>query len=129
MGHEIIQYRNRHVIVPDFDSWALRHFLLVEAQTSGNAHLEAFIQGWEWIGPGIYMGIDFATFFNEDASRERSFCGVLSAARKRLQSFGMFVPLEYIAENINSSNASFTEARPVKRWVSQIDKLRELFLT
>lgn len=34
MGHEIVTYRNRHLMIHDMDFWAIRHFLLSEPEAS-----------------------------------------------------------------------------------------------
>ncbi|HTV49308.1 MAG TPA: hypothetical protein VMG59_12790 [Phycisphaerae bacterium] len=127
MGHEIVEYRKRHAIIHDLDFWAIRHFLLVSAEEAKQSELATFIRGWDWIGPGVYLGVEYDTFFNGEERLEQQFLRLLVMARKRLEAFGEFVPIEYIESNINLQKAYFTEAQPVVHWLEQLDKLSDLF--
>jgi len=127
MGHEIVVYRDRHAIIHDMDFWAIRHFLLSEAESSDNSDLAAFVRGWDWIGPGVYIGEDFDAYFSDDRSREQAFLKLLNAARARIESFGEVVLLDYLAANINLPLPYFTQRQPVSRLVQQLAKLQELF--
>ena len=129
VGHEIIEYRKRHMIIHDMDLWTIRHFLLSEAESSANSDLAAFIQSWDWIGPGVYLGIEFDAYFNGDEAREQAFLKLLNATRARIESFGELVPLDYLAANVNLPIAYFTDAQPVGRLVRELAKLDELFTT
>jgi hypothetical protein len=126
LGHEIIVYRDRHAMVHDMDLWAIRHFLLVEAEASDNSEAATFVRGWDWVGPGVMTGVEFDSFLHGDAGRERAFAELLIAARARIESFGQDVPLGYIASNINTPLAYFAAAQPVERWVRKIVELGEL---
>jgi len=127
VGHEIVVYRDRQAIIHDMDFWVIRHFLLSEAGASDRPGLAAFIQGWEWIGPGVYVGDDFDAYFNGDPAREHAFVELLEATRARIESFGDFVPLDYLAANVNLPAACFADAQPVPRLVEQLAKLNQLF--
>lgn len=127
MGHEIVVYRDRHAIIPDLDFWVLRHLVLAEAEASGQSDVATFVRGWEWVGVGVYVGVDLESFFDGDASRAQRFVELLSAARRRIASLGTLVPLDDIAANINLTGAGFTAPQPVERWVQQIEALRNLF--
>jgi hypothetical protein len=127
VGHEIVVYRGRHAIIHDLDFWALRHFLLAEADATRRDELATFIRGWEWIGPGVYLGDDFDAFFASDPEREARFLEILSGVVRRLSTFGNDVPLDYLRQHINSPMAYFTAAQPVGRWQAQLEELRALF--
>ena len=108
------------------DLWTIRHFLLSEVESSANSDLAAFIQSWDWIGPGVYLGIEFDAYFNGDEAREQAFLKLLNATRARIESFGELVPLDYLAANVNLPIAYFTDAQPVGRLVRELAKLDEL---
>ena len=127
MGHEIVVYRGRHMVIHDMDLWAIRHFLLNGAEASGNSDLAAFVRGWDWVGPGVYLGLEFDLFLHDDEARECAFVTLLRAAQVSIQSFGEFVPLDYLAANVSWPQACFADAQPVERWVKQIAKLEDLF--
>lgn len=129
MGHEIVVYRDRHAIIHDMDFWAIRHFLLAEAESSHDAEFAEFVRSWDWFGPGVYGGEDFDAYFSGDQDREVAFLKLLEATRKRVESFGEFVPLEYLAANVNLRTEYFTQAQPVSWLVEQLAKLRLLFST
>ena len=126
MGHEIIVYRDRHLVINDLDFWAIRHFILIEAEKSASLEIATFLRGWEWIGPGVYVGVEFDYFFNGHSQREESFAILLSAARIRIESFGEAVPLDYIEKNINLPGFRFTSAQPTHHWVRQIEEISEI---
>jgi hypothetical protein len=128
VGHEIVVYRDRNLIIHDLDFWALRHFLLAEAEASDDPELAAFIGGWDWIGPGVYLGVEFETFFGGDNGRERAFLKLLHATHGRIESFGESIPLDYLAANGNTQLDYFTTAQPVARLVQQLASLNELFV-
>jgi hypothetical protein len=127
MGHKIVVYNERHMIVNDLMLWAVRHFLLAEAEASGQSDLISFIRSWDWIGNGVWMGMDFDSFFQEEVSRKQRFVELLPAARRRIESFGTVVPMDYLEANINQKLAYFTAVQPVDRLVRPIVEMRELF--
>lgn len=127
MGHEIIEYRDRFARFNDMDLWTVRHFLLAEASSSGSYEMAAFIQGWEWICPGVYEGIDFGQYFTGESARQQAFLKLLELARARIQSFGEVVPLDYLETTVNSSTSYYMRAQPISRFVEVIEKLEELF--
>jgi hypothetical protein len=127
VGHESVVYRDRHAIIHDLDFWALRHFMLAEAETTRRNELVTFISQWGWIGPGVWLDVEFDKFFASDPEREAQFLELLSGVARRLMAFGTEVPLDYLREHINMPLAFFTAAQPVERWQGCIEKLRALF--
>lgn len=127
MGHEIITYRDRHAMIHDMDLWVIRHFLLSEAEACDNSELAAFACGWDWVGPGVYIGKDFDAYFDGDQARESAFLKLLEGARVRIESFGDAVPLNYLVTNLQSSLACFGGDLPVSGLVQQLEKLKGLF--
>lgn len=127
MGHAIILYRDRRAIINDVDLWALRHFISLEAVALREPDIASFVRGWDRVGSGVWLGIEFESFFKGDVSRERTLVAVISAARKRIESAGEFVPLDYLAANINVPMLGYSKAQPVERLVQELEKLQELF--
>lgn len=129
MGHEIIVYRDRSARFKDDELWAIRHFLLVEAEAAEWPELAGFIGGWDWIGPGVFLGLDFDSFLAGDGERERRFLEVVMAAERRIEAFGPAVPLEYIRENIESNPAlvRYLNDHPTERWLQAVSLIRGLF--
>jgi hypothetical protein len=129
MGHEIVVHRDRHAIINDMDFWALRHFLLEVAESIGPDELATFVRGWDWIGPGVYLGVDFDNFFDSNPEREQEFLALLSAVVRRLQAFGTHVPLAYLQRHINLALAYYTAEQPVEQFLKEIEGIRALFLS
>ena len=128
MGHEIVVYRDRQVIIHDMIFWTVRHFLLAEAETSRDSDLAAFIRGWDRIGPGVYRGVDFDAYFNGDSAREHAFLKLLDNSRARIQSFGELVPMEYLDAQVNTKTDYFTQEVAVDRLVKELLRLSELLV-
>jgi hypothetical protein len=123
VGHEIIVYRGRSVIVHGLDLWAIRHFMLVEAEAARRDELVAFIRGWEWIGSGVYLGIEFDDFFGSHPEQQAQFIELSSSVEQRLDTFGSHVPLDYLQENVNTAMVFFKAAQPIERWKRQIENI------
>lgn len=128
MGHEIIVYRDRHVVLGDHDLCLIRHFLLLEAEPS-DGDLKEFVGSWQWIGPGVWVGNDWDEFFSGDPAREPSFDRLLARTAQRIQAFGPRLPLGYLQKHVNSPTFGFHADQPVDGFVKKIDEMRQLLAT
>jgi hypothetical protein len=124
MGHEIVVYKERAEVVHDTVFEAVRHFLLIEAEASGQTDLALFVRGWENVGPGVWIGADFDLFFHGDKVLEQRFLALIAGARQRLAAFGEVVPLDYLKGNINPM---YEGSPPVGPWFRFMDRLANLF--
>lgn len=127
MGHEIIVYEGRHVILNDMDLWTLRHFLLAEAEDRGLDELAAVLRSWEWIGPGVILNIDcLESFLVQAEGHRRDFLQLLEGTAARIQAFGNEIPLGYLQTHINTKMYCYTSGAPVSVWVAMIARLHNL---
>jgi len=109
VGHEIIVYRDRQVIIHDDDLETIRNLLLAESDASYCSELKSFIQEWEQVGPGVWIWNDWNAFFAADPARERSFKLLLSRTAQRIEALG-----------------SHGVDQPVERLQRKIDELQHL---
>ena len=126
MGHEVLTYSDRHAVIHDDDLWAVRHFLLAEATASRRKTEAAFVQTWEWVGNGVYLGLDFDAFLDSDPDRVRSFSELIFHTGQRIETFGEFIPAPYVQQHVNGAGAQFTGALSTARVLTALGKVREL---
>ena len=76
MGKDTITYEGDHELFNDFDLWTLRHFFVEEARTmeatqqsTETTALRAFIEQWDWVGPGVFTGTGLSHFVEKNRSR------------------------------------------------------------
>ena len=91
MGHTILDFTKGQEIFDDLDLWLMRHFLLqtlnVELEAQDTEHktnldsLKDFIQGWDWQGPGVYLGTNVSEYLENSPSRLTFFLEILEKAK------------------------------------------------
>jgi hypothetical protein len=130
MGHDFITYEGDHELFDDFDLWTLRHFLIEEARTmeaaDAGAHvaaLRAFIEKWDWLGPGVFTGTDLTVYISKSRRRWELLLQLLQHAGDRIAEFGELVPLDYLTAHVNTATARFTQAQPTRRYLVCIGRI------
>jgi len=130
MGHDIITFEDKHVILKDWLIWTLRHFFVAETQaaivhgsstdTAALESLRCFFERWEWIGPGVVTGIALSDFVQ---GRERNRGIILEVFRRtiiRLRQFGESIPLAYLEEHLPGT---FGIKQPTQKYIEAVEKL------
>ena len=120
MGHDFIEYKGQNIRLNDFNIWMLRHFLLC---VSNDKQLSTFVENIEWLGPGIFTGTEFHKFVEGDSSKLVVLISTLKDAREIIKSFGEFIPLEYLEQNVNVKTSYFTADQPVGEYVQNIESI------
>ena len=137
MAHDYIDIGSFSLRLNDFHIWTLHHFMCRTIEQSSPSNLQtdsqtldaikAYLDSWQWLGPGIIVGSDFNEFATEP-SQWRLVSQLLSATRARLVEIGEFIPLEYLDSHVNSAMASYLESQPTEIFTDIIDRLQS-FLT
>jgi hypothetical protein len=103
MGWDSIEYAGNHEQFHDWILWILRHFLLLEARAtesaqpgSDSAELRVFVEGWDWVCPGVVSGTNFSEFVRDSPSRWRLLLDLLQRSGDRISSFGEAIPKDYL---------------------------------
>ena len=128
MGHEIVVFRDRHLVVHDGDLWGIRHFLVAEAIASAQPEIATFVSNWNWIGPGVYLGIDLDGFIAVSPSRQQQIVDLLEATKRRIAAFRTHVALTYLEVHVNSATSFHVVPQPIEAWISVIDKFVTLII-
>jgi hypothetical protein len=119
MGHTMIGFAGAWKPFHDCDLWAIRHFLLLEASARASAtrdpgivEILSFLQEWDWLGPGVWLGVDLEEFIERSPSCRELLVGVIIAGKKRIEAFGDAIPLDYLRQNLSRSDLSFSASYP-----------------
>ena len=133
MGHEIIIYRDSHVLLNDLDLWCLRFFLvvasaeLVNRGSSEGSVLKKYFESWEWIGNGVITNLDLSPILEGKVHMELVYLEVLADTKMILESFGEEIPLKYLNENLINGQFTFYNRPPkVVSLTALIEKLEDL---
>jgi len=133
MGWDIIEYEGAHAQFRDWNLWELRHFLLLEAQTMESAEpgaettaLRKFVEGWDWLGPGVVTGINFSTYVQKSPLRWRLLLNLLQKGGDRIASFGESIPRDYLEAHKGDKGVRYTRDVPTKGLLKDIGKMCRL---
>lgn len=120
MGHEYVEYKNQSVRLHDLNIWMLRHFLL---EASENEQLSTFVENIEWLGPGVFTGTALHDFVKDDKAKLDVLILALEKAKNLIESFGEFIPLSYLEENVNLKSSYFTAKQPSNEYSQSIESI------
>lgn len=133
MGWDSIEYEGHFEQFHDGVLWILRHFLLEEARAMEAAHagieapdLRAFIEGWDWLCPGVVTGTDFTPFVRGEPSRWRILSDLLQRTGDRISAFGDAVPKEYLEEHTSEHGGGYTRDLPTAGLLKDIGRMCRL---
>lgn len=131
MGWDSIKYRNRHDVFRDSKLWTLRHFFLEEAKALAQTNpdvlaLRWYFEKWDWLGPGVVVGIDLDLYVTDSPSREALVIELLDRTIERLRRFGSVIPHSYLIAYVNTLGFSYTTEQPIEPFVSSIQRIRNL---
>src|SRR4051812_38826140 len=100
MGLDSIQYYGEQEQFRDSDLWLLRHFFIRATELLASAlppssvtELREFFKRWDWCGPGVFIGTDFAEFISDNHSRWEVLFRAMQCAGDLIAEFGDAVPL------------------------------------
>jgi len=136
MGHDYIDYEDRHVRLSDWDIWTLRHFFQHVSETTGHDDLGTdqatalllcrFIRDWDWVCPGVVVGTNISTFVEGHADRVQVLQSLFRRTIAYLHGFGDVIPLEYLQRHVNTPIAIYMVEQPTQRFVKAIEILSEM---
>lgn len=133
MGWDSINYEGHHEQFHDGILWILRHFILAEARAMESAHvsadapqLRAFIEGWDWLCPGVVTGTDFSEFVQGSPFRWRLLLDLLQRSGDRISSFGQVVPKDYLETHTSERGGGYTLDLPTRRLLTDIGRMCRL---
>lgn len=131
MGWTSIEYNSRHGLFGDLELWTLRHFFLdvsreLDANSADAADLVRFFVQWDWLGPGVIVGIDFQGYIGNSGPRKRLILLLLSRTIERLHRFGSSIPLSYLNEHVNEKGRGYSKEQPVEPFVAVARQLYDL---
>ncbi|MDU9396001.1 hypothetical protein [Pseudomonas sp. zfem003] len=90
MAHHLFEFANRTLRLHDVDVVLVRHLLEQGAAAIGQHALAESLRQWEWLGPGVWVGVDESVLVLHPA--------VFPAAAQILAGFGPVIPLAYVRE-------------------------------
>jgi hypothetical protein len=137
MGHDYIEYEGRFEQFHDMDIWVLRHFFIEEARSMGllyQADKEAvqdlyqYFERWDWLGPGVWLGLNLSEFVSGQENRKALLVEVLNRASRRVETFGDAIPLEYLKRHAHTPMAYHTAPQPTDFPVEGISRIRNMLL-
>ena len=120
MGHDFIEYKNQYVRLNDFNIWMLRHFLL---RASNDDEMSKFIESIEWLCPGVFSGTELHNFVSDDKTKLTILISTLKEARRLVEAFGEYIPLDYLEKNVNLKSSYFTAKQPTSEYVQNIESI------
>jgi hypothetical protein len=92
MGHHLFTHDQKSLPMRDFDVALVRHFLVEGARRLGDDQLASAISGWEYQGPGVWVGIDESVL----TGRGEVFARGIEAAEK----LGDEISVEYLNREV-----------------------------
>ena len=135
MGHSFVYYEEDSELLHDIDLWALRHFFIEEAKIAEAEQpndcatkLRGFFEMWEWVGNGVYINTDFATYVSEQKKRWELLIRHLERTNKRIAEFGEFVPLDYLTVHLKTPHLYFRGPLPTETFSGCIEKIHALLI-
>ncbi len=136
MGHDFIEYEGRFEHFNDMGIWVLRHFLIEEARSmylsdqddKAIQDLCQYFERWDWLGPGVWLGLNLSEFVSGQEKRRALLEDVLDRAARRIEGFGEAIPLEYLKSHVDTPVAYHTGAEPTDRLVQQIKRISRMLL-
>lgn len=133
MGWDSIEYAGNHEQFRDWVLWILRHFLLLEARAmesarpgADSAALRAFVEGWNWMGPGVVAGTDFSEFVRNSPSRWRLLLDLLQRSGDRIANFGENIPKDYLEAHTSEHGGGYTRDLPTEGLLTDIGRMCRL---
>ena len=135
MGHDYLDLAGGQVHLNDFHIKTLQHLLThcafgattdslgTDAETLNE--LRAFLDGWDCLGPGVFVGTDFNTF----ATSPTRFAVLRSLFDQTLiyiTTFGDEVPLDYLDRHVSTPAMQFAASQPVAIYRDAISSLIDL---
>ena len=120
MGSDYIEYKDKNVRLHDLNIWMLRHFLI---RATKEKELSHFFEEIEWVGPGVFTGIELHKYVKDNKEKLNKLISSLYEAKKLIEDFGNYIPLEYLEKNVNLKSRYFTSKQAVKEYVRNIESL------
>ena len=118
MGHQIFIHKDRILRIGDWDVALVRHFLIEGARQLGHGAIATAITEWEYLGPGVWSGIDEATL-----SDCRS---VFTAGIEAVTELGEYVSLDYLSQNVKLPGGRWMMEQSASSVAANIRSLEEL---
>jgi hypothetical protein len=131
MGWAIIEFEGRVAGFSDFDLFAVQHFLTEEStklnsNDENEVELRRFLRGWDWLGPGVFVGVDPGGFIQGSNARKAALLKLIDETARRISRFGSHVPLDYLERHVNRKGAWYMKPQPVKQFLDLLEKYGDL---
>ena len=117
MGHHLFMHDGKSLPMRDGDVALVRHFLIEGARRHGDQPVASAIIGWEYQGPGVWIGVD------ETALADRG--QVFAAGIEVVEKLGDHIPLDYLHGNVKLPGGGWLKAQPTSDVVARIRELEE----
>src|SRR5215471_19871486 len=91
MGHHLFIHDEKSLPMRDLDVALVRHFLVEGASQVGDQSLGSALSGWEYQGPGVWIGIDETVLVGQRA--------VFAAGINVAEKIGDEIPVDYLNKN------------------------------
>ena len=133
MGWDYVEYRGAYEQFDDFHLRTLRHFFVEEAlliesdqASEDTTKLREFFEGWDWYGPGVFVGTNFTEYVGDSRTRWELLLQLLHRAGDRIAAFGESIPVDYLNTHLANRGGYFTAAQPVRRFFQCIGRITTL---
>ena len=117
MGHHLFIHDRKSLPMRDGDVALVRHFLIEGATRLGDKPLADAITGWQYQGPGVWVGIDEATL----AGRRAVFSAGIEAAEK----LGEEISVDYLNGRVHMPRVRWLKDLPSSDVVGLIRGLED----
>lgn len=139
MGWDFVTYGDRHACLQDMQLWALRRFLSDAAESLATEgpksapfeQAKAFFESWDWLGPGVMVGVELNGFVQGVPDRAQVLARVCDRACDRLRTFGEVVPLAYLEAHINADSPGgvYWIDQPTAEFIRGVERIRGLLVS
>jgi hypothetical protein len=117
MGHHLFIHDQRSLPLRDFDVALVRHFLIEAARHLRDEPLACAISGWQYQGPGVWVGIDETVLAGHGAA----FAKGIEAAEK----LGDEISVDYLNREVQLPGGRWLKPQATSEVVALIRGLEE----
>ncbi len=119
MGHHLLLHNDQVLAIRDWELGLLRHVLIEGAGILDNGELQAAIQAWEHVGPGVWLNV------NEDVLVDNP--DVFDAAERFVSGFSGTISVDYLNESMGVTTGEWLQPQSTERVKRRIEDVRSFF--
>lgn len=117
MGHHLFVNEASVLAIKDGDLELVRHFLIQGAMDLGLDEAAKAIEGWEWIGPGVWINVETRVLVDRPA--------IFEAAVHVIDRFKTTIDVAYLNTKLRRFGTEWLGPQEVRLVVQDINRLRQ----